>query len=127
MTWLTPDPGGHPAERLRALLAAEQTLIVPGVFHGLSALLARRAGIDQDDAWRLFSGGDAMLLARLAGCERATADQILAAFEPMSGAVDRFIDRFDGMDDAAIERQRQWLRLDPHYRAAREALDRGNG
>ena len=93
----------------------------------LVGLLARRAGIDQDEAWRLFSGGDAMLLARLAGCERATAAQILAAFEPMSGAVDRFIDRFDGMDDAAVERQRQWLRLDRHYRAAREALERVGG
>lgn len=93
----------------------------------LVGLLARRAGIDQDDAWRLFSSGEAMLLARLAGCERATAAQILAAFEPMSGAVDRFIDRFDGMDDATIERRRQWLRLDRHYRAARQALDRGNG
>ena len=93
----------------------------------LVGLLARRAGIDQDDAWRLFSSGEAMLLARLAGCERATAAQILAAFEPMSGAVDRFIDRFDGMDDASIERQRQWLRLDRHYRAAREALDLRNG
>ena len=93
----------------------------------LVGLLARRAGIDQDDAWRLFSGGEAMVLAKLAGCERTTAAQILAAFEPMSGAVDRFIDRFDGMDDAAVERQRQWLRLDPHYRAAREALDQGNG
>lgn len=93
----------------------------------LVGILARRAGVDQDDAWRLFSGGEAMLLARLAGCDRATAAQILAAFEPMSGAVDRLIDRFDGMDDAAIDRQRRWLRLDPHYRAAREALDRGNG
>ena len=93
----------------------------------LVGLLARRAGIDQDDAWRLFSGGDAMLLARLAGCERATAAQVLAAFEPMSGAVDRFIDRFDGMDEAAVERQRQWLRLDRHYRAAREALERTGG
>jgi hypothetical protein len=93
----------------------------------LVGLLARRAGIDQDDAWRLFSCGEAMMLARLAGCERATAAQILAAFEPMSGAVDRFIDRFDGMDDAAIERQRQWLRLNPHYRAARERLDRAGG
>ena len=93
----------------------------------LVGLLARRAGIDQDDAWRLFSSGEAMLLARLAGCERATAAQILAAFEPMSGAVDRFIDRFDGMDDSSIERQRQWLRLDRHYRAAREALDLRNG
>jgi hypothetical protein len=93
----------------------------------LVALLARRAGIDQADGWRLFTGGEAMTLARLAGCERATAAQILAAFEPMSGAVDRFIDRFDGMDDAAIGRRRQWLRLDPHYRHAREALERGNG
>lgn len=93
----------------------------------LVGLLARRSGIDHDEAWRLFSGGDAMLLARLAGCERATAAQILAAFEPMSGAVDRFIDRFDGMDDAAVERQRQWLRLDRHYRAAREALERAGG
>ena len=93
----------------------------------LVGLLARRAGVDQDDAWRLFSGGEAMLLARLAGCERATAAQILAAFEPMSGAVDRFIDRFDGLDEATVERQRKWLRLDPHYRAARDSLGQGNG
>lgn len=44
MTWLTPDPGEHPAGRLRELLAGDETLIVPGVFHGLSALLAKRAG-----------------------------------------------------------------------------------
>ncbi len=88
----------------------------------MSGLLARRAGIDPDEAWRLFTGGDAMMLARLAGCERAAAAQILAAFEPRSGAVDRFIDRFDGIDDAAAEELRQWLRLDPHYRVAREAF-----
>jgi len=93
----------------------------------LVGLLARRAGVDQADAWRLFTGGEAMMLTRLAGCERATAAQILAAFEPMSGAVDRFIDKFDGMDEAAIARQRQWLRFDPHYRHAREALDRRDG
>jgi hypothetical protein len=93
----------------------------------LVGLLARRAVIDQADAWRMFTGGEAMLLARLAGCERATAAQILAAFESMSGAVDRFIDRFDGLDDPAVERLRQWLRLDPQYRAAREALERTDG
>jgi hypothetical protein len=95
----------------------------------LVGLLARRAGIDQADAWRLFTGGEAMMLARLAGCERAAAAQILAAFEPMSGAnaAERFMDRFDEIDEAAVERQRQWLRLDPHYRAAREALDRASG
>ena len=111
----------------RAVDAMLQTVAQDGDAALLVGLLARRAGIDQDDAWRLFSGGEAMLVARLAGCERATAAQILAAFEPMSGAVDRFIDRFDGMDDAAIERQRQWLRLDRHYRAAREALERNRG
>ena len=93
----------------------------------LVGLLARRAGVDQADAWRLFTGGEAMMLTRLAGCGRTTAAQILAAFEPMSGAVDRFIDKFDGMDEAAIARQRQWLRFDPHYRHAREALDRRDG
>lgn len=95
----------------------------------LVGLLARRAGIDQGDAWRLFTSGDAMMLARLAACERAAAAQILAAFEPLSNAhaAERFMDRYDGIDDAAVERQREWLRLDPHYRAAREALDRADG
>lgn len=46
MTWLTPDPGEHPAKTLRALLPGEGALIVPGVFHGLSALLAKRAGAE---------------------------------------------------------------------------------
>lgn len=44
MTWLTPDPGEHPAKRLRELLEAGPDLLVPGVFNGLTALLARRAG-----------------------------------------------------------------------------------
>jgi hypothetical protein len=95
----------------------------------LVGLLARRAGIDQADGWQLFTVGEAMMLARLAGCERAAAAQILAAFEPLSNthAAERFMDRFDGIDEAAVEHQRQWLRLDPHYRAAREALDRADG
>jgi hypothetical protein len=95
----------------------------------LAGLLARRAGIDPDDAWRLFTGGDAMMLARLAGCERASAAQILAAFEPMAGAhsAERIIDRFDRIDDAAVERRRRWLRFDPHYRAAREAIEQADG
>lgn len=46
MTWLTPDPGEHPAVRLRALLAEDRTLVVPGVFDGLTALLAKRAGAE---------------------------------------------------------------------------------
>jgi methylisocitrate lyase len=46
MTWLTPDPGEHPAKRLRALLEEGRALAVPGVFNGLTALLARQAGAD---------------------------------------------------------------------------------
>lgn len=44
MTWLTPDPGEHPAKRLRTLLDSGGTLVVPGVTDGLTALLAREAG-----------------------------------------------------------------------------------
>jgi hypothetical protein len=95
----------------------------------LAGLLARRAGIGPDEAWVMFTGGEAMMLARLAGCERSAAAQILDAFEPMSGAhsAERFIDRFDLIDDATVEERRNWLRLDPHYRAAREALGPANG
>lgn len=95
----------------------------------LVGLLSRRAGIDLADGWSLFTGGDAMLLARLAGCERSTAAQILAAFEPMSGAraAERFIDRFDALADDSVEQRRRWLRLDAHYRSAREALEQARG
>jgi methylisocitrate lyase len=44
VTWLTPDPGEHPAKRLRELIAAGETIVVPGVFDGLTALLAKKAG-----------------------------------------------------------------------------------
>lgn len=44
MTWLMPDPGRHPALALRELLDSDETLTVPGVFNGLTALLAKRAG-----------------------------------------------------------------------------------
>lgn len=45
MVWLTPDGrGDHPAIRLRRMLDEPATITVPGVFNGLTALLARRAG-----------------------------------------------------------------------------------
>ena len=46
MTWLTPDPGEHPAKRFREMLEGDETIVVPGVFNGLTALLAKRAGAD---------------------------------------------------------------------------------
>ena len=44
MTWLTPDPAEHPAKRLREMLANGETIVAPGVFNGLTALLAKKAG-----------------------------------------------------------------------------------
>lgn len=95
----------------------------------LVGLLARRSGIDQLDAWNFFTAGEAMMLARLAGCDRTTAAQMLAAFEPMSGShsAERIIDGFDALDDSAVEQCRRWMRLDPQYRSARKALEQANG
>ena len=121
------------ARALEAAGRADDAMVATLAHEGdaalLSGVLARRAAIDPDDAWRMFTGGEAMMLARLAGCERAAAAQILAAFEPMSGAhsAERFIDRFDRIDDAAADERRRWLRLDPHYRTAREAFGQVNG
>jgi len=44
VTWLTPDPGEHPGKRLREMLARQEVILAPGVFDGLTALLAQRAG-----------------------------------------------------------------------------------
>jgi hypothetical protein len=94
----------------------------------LVAVLARRAGIDLIDAWNFFTGTDAMMLARLAGCDRTAAAQMLVGFEQMSGGqAERIIDRFEALDDAAVERCRRWMRLDPHYRSARDAMEQASG
>ena len=70
-----------------------------------------------------------MLLARLAGCERGTAAQILAAFDSMFGqaAADRVIDSFDAIDEDRVEQCRRWMRLDPNYRTARDVLEQSRG
>jgi methylisocitrate lyase len=44
MTWLTEHPTEGAGDRLRALLEGGATTSVPGVFNGLTALLAERAG-----------------------------------------------------------------------------------
>ena len=46
MVWLTPGSGEHPATRLRTMLDEPGTVAVPGVFNGLTALLAREAGAE---------------------------------------------------------------------------------
>ena len=44
MTWLTERPAQPAGERLRSLVDGGRTIAVPGVFNGLSALLAAEAG-----------------------------------------------------------------------------------
>ena len=44
MTWLAGTSPEHPAGRLRVMLDGHGAIAVPGVFNGLTALLARRAG-----------------------------------------------------------------------------------
>ncbi len=46
MVWLTPGSGEHPATRLRTMLVEPGAVAVPGVFNGLTALLAREAGAE---------------------------------------------------------------------------------
>jgi hypothetical protein len=106
-----------------------RTLAEDGDAALMVGLLARRAGIDFLDAWNLLTGSDAMMLARLAGCDRTTAAQILAGFEPMSGAhaAERIIDRFEALDDVAVDRCRRWMRLDRHYRLACDAMEQVSG
>lgn len=117
------DQAGRTGDELVHRLAREGDAAL------LVAILSKRAGIDGSDGWEFFTGGDAMLLARLAGCERATAAQILAAFDALVGLgpADRAIDLFDSIDDARVERCRAWMKLDPHYRAARERMDGDRG
>ncbi|MCF2513956.1 DUF2336 domain-containing protein [Sphingomonas sp. G124] len=121
------------ARALEAAGQADETMIRKLAEDGdpalLVGLLARRAGIDYLDAWNFLTGNDAMMLARLAGCDRTTAAQILAGFEPMSGAhaADRIIDGFEAIDDVAVERCRRWMRLDVHYRSASDAMEQVRG
>lgn len=95
----------------------------------LVASLSRRAGITAADGWSMFTGGDAMLLARVAGCQRQTAATIIASFDPMlgTGSPEKAIDGFDRIDEAAADQARRWLRLDPDYRAAQEAVEARDG
>jgi methylisocitrate lyase len=44
VTWLTERPSESAGERLRALLGSRGATAIPGVFNGLTALLASRAG-----------------------------------------------------------------------------------
>lgn len=98
----------------------------------LAAGLARRAGIDGVDAFRHLASpadGRLMMLLRMAGASRSLAARLLADIGELLGIADpgHEIAGFDRIDDAAVEGARDWLRLDPHYRAARIALGGSHG
>ena len=98
----------------------------------LAAGLARRAGIDGEDAFRQLASpadGRLMMLLRMAGASRSLAARLLADIGELLGIADpgHEIASFDQIDAAAVEAARGWLRLDPHYRAACLALGTARG
>jgi hypothetical protein len=98
----------------------------------IAAGLARRAGIDVEDAFRhLASPGDGrlMMLLRMAGASRSLAARLLADLGELLGIADpgHEIASFDQIEASAVEAARGWLRLDVHYRAARLALGGQHG
>jgi hypothetical protein len=89
--------------------------------------LARRAAVSGEDAFDLLLGGDGgsvMLLLRMAGASRELAARLLAGPGDLLEIADagRAIARFDSMTAEEVESAREWLRLDPNYRAALAAL-----
>jgi len=98
----------------------------------LAAGLARRAGIDGEDAFRHLASpadGRLMMLLRMAGASRSLAARLLADIGELLGIADpgHEIASFDQIDAAAVEAARGWLRLDPHYRAACLSLGGSHG
>ena len=93
----------------------------------LAAGLARRAGIDGEDAFRHLASpanGRLMLLLRMARASRSLAARLLADVGELLGISDpgHEIASFDQIDAEAVDAARGWLRLDPHYRSACFAL-----
>jgi len=96
----------------------------------LCEMLARKAGITFDSAWAHLTGGAGKLalLLRLAGLTRESAGQLVAALAEIVGTdAEREIEAFDSLDDDQVDDVRSWLRLNPVYRDAIDALGRGHG
>lgn len=92
--------------------------------------LARRARIGFVSAWDFFTGGGGRLaiLLRMAGVSRDLAGEIIASAAQVVGTdPETEIHAFDQLEDEEIDRKRNWLRLDPDYRAAIGALGEESG
>lgn len=92
--------------------------------------LARRAGLVFDSAWEHFTGGagSLALLLRMGGLDREVAAELVAALAELVGSdAETEIGSFDSLSEQAVDATRNWLRLDPDYRAAVAALNAGDG
>jgi hypothetical protein len=70
-----------------------------------------------------------MVLLRMAGLSRDFAARLLASAGELLGIADLVeeITRFDTSGEADVMAARAWLRLDPDYRDALVALEKGYG
>lgn len=120
------DGGGRLDDELIALAADE------GEIGLVAEALGRRAAIATEDAaWHLMSGDgeQLMLLLRMAAVSRELAARLLAGPGDLLGIADpaREIARFEARDLAEVDAEREWLQLDPDYRAALAALGQDRG
>lgn len=130
------------SERIEALLAGlvrlldraqrvDDRLIEEAASEGevglVSALLAHRGTVPEDTVWdHLVSSGDGrlVLLARIAGLERATAARLVAELGTLTGIEDPLAELaiFDRLGSSSIDDLRNEWRLPSEYLAARAQL-----
>jgi len=107
-----------------------QTVFAEADMGLLTEVLARRAGIGFEAGWEHLTGGGGKLalLLRLAGLSRNLAGEIIAGAADVVGTdAELEIQVFDTLEDEAVASIRKWLRLNPSYRSAIDALDSGHG
>jgi len=99
----------------------------------LANALGERGGITGAAAWDYLADGDdgrLVLLLRLAGVSREFAARLLALLGDLVGINDlgTEIARFDAIGAEHVQSVREWLQLDPEYRAGLRAMggDGGN-
>ena len=98
----------------------------------LASALGERAGITGVAAWDYLADGDdgrLVLLLRLAGVSREFAARLLALLGDLVGINDlgTEIARFDAIGTEQVQSVREWLQLDPQYRAALRAMGDDGG
>jgi hypothetical protein len=98
----------------------------------LASALGERAGITGAAAWDYLADGDdgrLVLLLRLAGVSREFTARLLALLGDLVGINDpgTEIARFDAISTEQVQSVREWLQLDPEYRAALRAMGDESG